>query len=176
MRQCSSIRLKFVLLVAIVAAALVAVPTALGGKPVRAVITPGPGVFPAGFGCAFDVGVLPNSPTRITQFSDGRTVTQVNAEPTFTNLDTGESFVNRTRFTATETYDPVSNDILDVGSGRFVLEFFPGDQGPYGVIGNDGGLFVFAGTATLTFDLDTGQITSFSYAGTVTDLCALRAA
>jgi hypothetical protein len=181
MRRLSAKHLKLVLLAAIAGAALVVVPIGLSAKPVRTVTTPGPGVFPAGFGCAFDVGILPNGPNgaprvTVTEFSDGRTVTVVNADPKLTNLDTGTSYVHRSTFTATDTYDPETNTILEVASGRSLLNLFPGDQGPFGEVGENGALFAMVGHSQLTFDLDTGQITSFSYVGTVTDVCPLLAA
>jgi hypothetical protein len=173
--------LRLLLLAAVAGAALVAVPTGLGAKPVRTVITLEPSVIPAGFGCAFGVAVLPNGPNgvprvTVTDFSDGRTVTQVNADPTLTNLDTGTSIVHGSRFTETDTYDPETNDIFSVASGTLLLNLYPGDQGPFGEVGENGALFAVVGTNQLTFDLDTGQVTSFSYVGTVTDVCPLLAA
>jgi hypothetical protein len=165
------------LLLAVAVAVAVAVPTALAAKPVRTVITLGTTVIPAGFGCAFDVGVLHTSDWRITEFSDGRTVAHVNEDATLTNLDTGTSYVQRARFTETDTYDPVSNDVLIAQSGLFAADFFPGDQGPFGAVGDNGAIFAFVGQIKATLDLDTNQVTSFSYAGTVTeDVCQLLAA
>jgi hypothetical protein len=156
-----------------VGAMLIAAPLSLGASPVRTVVIPGPGVWPAGFGCPFDVGRVPNDVTRITEFSGGRTVFQVNAEPTLTNLETGTAYIQRSRFTATDTYDPDANDVLSVTSGRFIINFFPGDQGPFGKVGESGALFAFAGRVQTTFDLDTEIVISFSYEGTVTDLCGV---
>jgi hypothetical protein len=169
-------RRNLLMLGAVAGAALVAAPMSVAASPVRIVITPGPFVFPAGFGCAFDVGVLPNSPTKITEFSDGRTVTQVTAEPTLTNLDTGTSYIQRRRFTGTDTIDPETNVDFSTTNGRFLVNFFPGDRGPFGVVGENGALLVFVGNVHPTADLNTGQITSFSYVGTVTDVCAILAA
>jgi hypothetical protein len=181
MRRLSAKHLKLVLLAAIAGAALVVVPIGLAAKPVRTMTTPGPFVLPAGFGCTFDVGVLPGGPNgvprvTVTEFSDGRTVTVANAEPTLTNLDTGTSYVHRSAFTETDTYDPETNTILGVSSGRAVLFLGPGDQGPFGEVGGNGALFAVVGRSQFTVDLDTGQVTSFSYVGTVTDLCPILAA
>jgi hypothetical protein len=181
MRRLSAKHLKLMLLAAIAGAALVVVPIGLSAKPVRTVTTPGPFVIPAGFGCAFDVGITPNGPNgaprvTVTEFSDGRTVTVDRADPTLTNLDTGTSYFQRSAFAETDTYDPETNTILDVTSGRWFENFFPGDQGPFGEVGENGALFAVVGHAQLTVDLDTGRITSFSYVGTVTDLCPLLAA
>jgi hypothetical protein len=53
-------RLRLLLLAAIAGTALIAVPTSLGGKPVRTIIpAPEPFVIPAGFGCPFDVRSAP---------------------------------------------------------------------------------------------------------------------
>jgi hypothetical protein len=151
--------------------ALIAVPTGLGAKPIRTVDIPGPRVNPAGLGCAFDVAVLPNDVTRIVEFSSGRVAVHVNAEPTFTNLDTRTSYVQRSRFNGTDIYEPETNDVLSVTSGRFVMNLYPGDQGPFGEVGENGALFAMVGTVYTTFDLDSELVTFFSYEGTVFDLC-----
>src|SRR3954454_14856982 len=127
MRQLLAKHLKLVLLAAIAGAALVVVPIGLGAKPFRTVFTLGPFVIPAGLGCAFDVGITPGGPhgvprVTVTEFSDGRTVSVDTAEPTLTNLATGTSYVHRSAFTDTETYDPKTNTILDVTSGRWFGE------------------------------------------------------
>jgi hypothetical protein len=43
------------------------------------------------------------------------------------------------------------------------------------VVGENGALFAFVGAWTGTFDLNTFLVTSFSYKGTVTDICAALA-
>ena len=154
---------------------LIAIPMAKAAKPDRTVFGPSsPDTIPAGFGCSFDVGFQPSDDAFriVTVFSDGRTVTIGHGRPTLTNLDTGESYVQTSRYKATETYNPESNDVLIEVSGRIYLQFFPGDQGPSGTVGANGALFAVAGHAALTVDLDTFVYTSFSLDGQSLDLCA----
>ncbi len=155
---------------------LVSIPTALAAKPSRTVITDfAPFTIPAGLGCAFDVGGEPSDGARqkVTVFSDGRTVTHGHAEPTLRNLETGASFVQRSRYKSTAIYDPESNVVFEDVSGRIYIQFFPGDQGPNGVVGEPGALLAVSGHVTLAFDLDTFLFVSFSLDGHATDLCAL---
>jgi hypothetical protein len=160
-----------------VALALIAAPPALGTKPIRTVIPPEGGVFvlPAGEGCAFDVEGRPDEDGRVvvTEFSDGRIVTYDSGEGTLTNLDTGASFVQKTRATVTETFDPEANDVFVEISGRIFISFLPGEQGPLGEVGPDGGLFSFIGHQQLTFDLDSNLTTSYSLDGQAIDICPL---
>jgi hypothetical protein len=160
---------------AVGALALISVPSAVGAKPTRTLIEAESFVIPAGFGCAFDVEeqVQEGTTVVVTEFSDGRVVTHGNSEPTLVNLDTGTSFVQRTRATVTETYDAEMNDLLVEISGRIFISLFPGDQGPVGEIGENGALLAVVGHQHLTVDLDTDVITSYSLDGQATDLCAL---
>jgi hypothetical protein len=56
-----------------------------------------------------------------------------------------------------------------------MMNFYPGDQGPFGEVGEPGALYAFAGTSSVTVDLNTFAYTAFSYQGSVTDLCAIAA-
>ncbi len=160
----------------LVVLAVVVVPSAYGAKPDRTVLPPlEPFVTPAGEGCAFDVLWQPGADELImvTQFDDGRTVTNTNANPTLTNLASGATFLHRARYHVTDTYDPASNSVLDVVNGQIISAFLPGDQGPYGVVSYPGLLLRFTGITRETFDLDTMTISSFSLEGRVTDdVCA----
>ena len=50
-------------------------------------------------------------------------------------------------------------------SGRIFISFLPGEQGPLGEVGPDGGLFSVIGHQQLTFDLDSNLTTSYSLDG-----------
>ena len=164
----------------VVLVALLALPVAEGAKPIRVVFGPGaPDVFPAGLGCSFDVGraIDPDSSFGIdTSFSDGRFTRVAHANVTFTNLDTGTSYFQKSRFQETDVYDEATNTVFSEASGRFYTQFYPGDQGPFGEVGENGALYLFDGSNSITFDPDTEVYASFSYTGTVTDLCAILAA
>ena len=156
------------------AVVLIAAPAAFGAKPIRTVFHPEPILIPAGFGCEFDVEEVPSADTRavITEFSDGRTVIQGKSDPTLTNLETGDVFLQKTRVKVTDVYDPVANDVLEEISGRIFVGFFPGDQGPFGEVGATGAVYSVIGHQRLTYDLDTDVITSYSLEGQAIDICA----
>jgi hypothetical protein len=168
-----SVRLAVILGVTL---ALIAAPAVHGARPDRTVFYPtAPTVFPAGLGCAFDVEVQPvGARVAVTDFSDGREVRIVNADQIVTNLDTNASIGTMARFQETDTYDPATNAISSVAVGRFNIDLFPGDQGPYGEVAEPGLFVSFIGWSEITIDADTGVVTAFSMQGQVTgDLCAL---
>lgn len=170
------LRTRARLAIIVVALALIAAPTALGGKPIRSVVPfTEPIFFPAGSVCAFPVRGQPGEGSRamITEFSDGRVQVIDWAEANLTNLDTGNTIVWNSRFLSTETVDPEANELFFENSGRFFVWLFPGDQGPAGEVGYPGALLGIVGEARGTVDLDTGMVTSFSLDGQTTDLCAL---
>jgi hypothetical protein len=143
-------------------------------RPDRIVISPDGFVLPAGFGCSFAVSGTPDPRARqtFTTFSDGRFQTVGHATPTFTNLDTGATYVQRSRYHAIDTYDPVTNVIVAEVSGRVFVIFFPGDVGPDGLVGQPGQFVGFVGHLRLTIDPETSSITSFEHTGASTDICA----
>ena len=65
-----------------------------------------------------------------------------------------------------ETF-PNADTALGVVSGKIFAQFFPGDQGPFGEVGENGGLFGLGGKSSFTLDLNTFLYTSFSNQGTV---------
>ena len=176
MHQRSGNRMRStVLAVTIVAAlALFVVPTGLAAKPTRTVFEPQPFVIPAGLGCSFDVEARPGDGARaaLTEFSDGRTVLHGHATSTLTNLETGATFAQRTRAKVTDTFDPEANEIVEEISGRIFIGFFPGDQGPSGLVEEPGAVLSVIGHQRLTYDADTFVITSYSLNGKATDICA----
>lgn len=159
-------------------AALIAVPTALGSKPTKTVVTAGPSIISAGEGCAFDVEeTVPEGTTfTVTEFGDGsRVVTYGNSEPTLTNLETGTTFLQKTRGQITERFDPQTNELRFTTSGRIFISFLPGDQGPFGEVDEPGLLLSIIGHQVATLDLDANVITSYSLRGQAIDICAALA-
>jgi hypothetical protein len=151
------------------AVALIAAPTAYAEKPVRTVISPLPPIsIPAGLGCSFPISGEPDPRARqtILEFSNGETRILGHANATLTNLDSGASILWRSRYRQT----------ANSGTGRFFFLFFPGDQGPFGLVGEPGALLGLIGHFELTADPDTGVITSFTLNGQATDLCAVLSA
>ena len=74
-------------------------------------------------------------------------------------------------FKATDTFVD-ANTVNSVIIGRVWVQFYPGDQGPFGVVGANGAAYAFDGQLSYTLDLNTFAFTSFSYKGPVVDLCA----
>jgi len=155
------------------ALALIAAPSALGAKPTKTVVEAENFFIPAGEGCPFDVEeqVAEGTTFVVKEFGDGRFVTHGNSEPILVNLETGASFVQKTRATVTETFDPVANDLFFEISGRIFVSFLPGDQGPFGEVGADGALFSVIGHQRFRLDLDENLITSYSLNGQAIDIC-----
>jgi hypothetical protein len=155
------------------AIALVVAPVAVAAKPIRTVFDPQAFVIPAGGGCAFDVEGQPGDAwATLTEFSDGRTVLHGHGEPTLTNLETSDTFAQRTRATVTDTLDPQANEIVEEISGRIFIGLFPGDQGPSGLVEEPGALLSVVGHQRLIYDADTFVVTSYSLNGKATDICA----
>jgi hypothetical protein len=169
---------KFLILIVFLLA-LSVVPTAFGVAPIRTVVEPEePILIPAGTGCAFDVleELGENAHITLTEFSDGRLHIQAHGDVVLTNLETPEQSIDwKNRWNASETFDPEANSIISEFSGRLLFTFFPGDQGPFGTVGENGAFFAFVGLVEITMDADTGVVTSFSLNGSATDVCALLA-
>ncbi len=148
---------------------------ALAAKPTRSVLGPGAAfTIPAGQACAFDLHVAPGDDNRrtVTEFDDGRVVTNTNGTAVLTNVDSGATFIHKARYHVTETFDAATNDVRSVTDGQINFWFFPGDQGPYGEVASPGAFYRFTGHVEATFDLDTFTITAFTYRGKVQDVCA----
>jgi hypothetical protein len=88
------------------------------------------------------------------------------------NLETGATYLQRSRYTETEIFDPSTNTLQVTITGRIWIGFFPGDLGPSGVVQWPGAALAFSGTVELTVDADTFAYTAFSYTGAYIDLCA----
>jgi hypothetical protein len=84
------------------------------------------------------------------------------------NLDTGASIVTHSRFVVVETFDAATNSVTDVGVGRFNLNFYPADQGPYCLVSAPGLFLSIVGEARTTLDLNSNTITRFALHGLAT--------
>lgn len=160
--------------IAVVLALLWATPAA-ASQPTRTVFHPTGGSHPAGQGCAFDITYVdaPGSRITVTDFSDGREASDVHAVATLTNVGTGATFVHRAFFHDVFWYDAANGVYQDVTNGQFVVWFFPGDVGPYGIVGADGLALRIEGTAWSAWDPNANAVTKFAYRGTLTNICAL---
>ncbi|WP_133411765.1 hypothetical protein [Agromyces badenianii] len=145
-------------------------------KPTRTVVVPESIVIPVGEACSFPVAL--DVPERVsvvvTEFADGRIVTHDRAKLTLTNADTGESLVHITSAMITEV--PAGGGEIQVDiSGQLFMWFYPGDQGPNGLVEYPGEAFSVNGHTRVTVDEETLVFTSFSIKGKATDICAALA-
>lgn len=91
---------------------------------------------------------------------------------TFTNLETGATYLQRSRYTATSTYDE-STKSWDVHiTGNIWMALYPGEAGPSGVVQEPGLELLVSGTLEFTVTRK-DVVTYFSLTGTYDDLCAL---
>ena len=134
---------------------------------------------PAGEFCpSFDVTGDFSHPFRGSQimFKDGRDVTHGVGTGTWTNAETGESFVQRSRYMLVERYVEEANDVQVEITGRFMIGFLPGDIGLDGSVVPEISTYSVVGHQTFTLDLDTFLITAYALDGQViADICAVLA-
>ncbi|HSV41473.1 MAG TPA: hypothetical protein VLI04_22100 [Nocardioidaceae bacterium] len=129
-------------------------------------------IYPAGEGCSFGVlmeAVHPPEPAGEPGV-DRKPIAMGDA--TLTNLDTGATYLQRVRYLGSETYAPETNTWLVEYRGRRIINFYPGDQGPNGLVEEPGLLLAFTGSIQTWVDPDTFYFTEFSFEGTYVDLCA----
>ncbi len=164
--------------------ALVVVAPVGAAQPTRSVRALHPSVIPAGSACAFDVTGDPQlSPTSQaalqsggfvaeTDFGDGSVAYSVRARGAYVNLETGARFQTVDSWHELDRFYPETGLLVFTTEGQTSFTLLPGDIGPFGVVGSDGAFFHIIGTTTATYDTVAGQVTQFSYTGTVTDICA----
>jgi hypothetical protein len=151
-------------------------PVASATPPTRTVEGPGePEVIPAGLGCSFDVlwDVVGHSFRATTEFADGTVLAIGHGQIELTNLDTGATYTQVSRYRDLGTFDPVTNTFTDEIDGRIAISFWPGDIGPDGIVGGDGLFLRAVGHTRLVVDAATFAYLDFSNDGTLTDLCAI---
>lgn len=91
---------------------------------------------------------------------------------TFTNLETGATYLQRSRYTSTETFEPSTRSWHVKITGNIWMELFPGEAGPSGVVREPGLELLVSGALQFTIT-SKNVVTSFSLTGTYDDLCAL---
>jgi hypothetical protein len=156
-----------------VLALLWAAPVA-AAQPTRLVFYPQSHVDPAGTACAFDVNFEPRRGWDAqTDFSNGAEVLNAHVSVLVTNAETGASFVHNATFHGIDRFDAATGIDHGTTDGQVLMQFYPGDMGPFGVVGAPGALLRFVGTSWYTWDANANAFTEFAYQGTVTDVCAL---
>jgi len=117
-------------------------------------------------GCGFDLHV------QADHLPDRARAPIGSGDITFTNLETGATYLQHSRYTATETVDPATGSVHVTIIGRIWIEFYPGDQGPSGEVQEPGLDLLFSGTIEFTVN-ENDVFTAFSNTGEYKDLCAL---
>jgi len=128
-------------------------------------------LIPAGEGCAFDI--LYHVEHKQTPAADHLRIGF--GQATITNPATGASVVTKSRYTETFSVDEVTNTESGIILGRRNWQFYPGDQGPFGVVVEEVDLLRLEGRVTYTFDFDADLFTAFTFSGGATDICAMIA-
>jgi len=117
-------------------------------------------------GCGVDLRVE-------AEHGSGRASSRIGyGDITFTNLETGATYLQRSRYTETETFDPSTGSTHIQILGNIWIALYPGEPGPSGVIQEPGAELLVSGRLTITFD-ENFVVTAFSLNGTYDDLCAL---
>ena len=117
-------------------------------------------------GCAVDLKVE-------AEHGSGAASTRIGyGDITFTNLETGATYLQRSRYTSTATFDPSTKSWHVTITGNVWMALFPGDAGPSGVVRDPGLELLVSGTLEFTLNRK-DVVTSFSLTGTYDDLCAL---
>ena len=166
-------RRALVVVLALSVLGLAAVPAVQAKKPVREPVTPVEMTFPAGLGCAFDVlgTPLPGSEGTSVTFADGTVRIRYSGRDRLTRIVTDVSVVLNT--TGTLTFREVGTTLFTKAKGHTIFYFYPGDQGPFGTVGENGGLYYVEGPVEQELDLEQDLVTSFEWSGRVTDICEL---
>jgi hypothetical protein len=147
---------------------------AVAAQPTRLVFYPPSHADPAGTACAFDVNFEPRRGWDVqTDFSNGSEVVNAHVSVLVTNAETGASFVHNATFHGIDRFDAATGIDHGTTDGQVLMQFYPGDMGPFGVVESPGALLRFVGTSWYTWDANANAFTQFSYRGTVTDVCAL---
>jgi hypothetical protein len=171
------VRKALLVLVVVFTTLALAAPAAVAGGPYRFHVrgvdrfTMDPVTLPAGLACPFSLRIESEGQITYWMFSDGHEATSKNFARTLTNVETGASIDHLSAYHAT-IYHPDDGTTLETDHGSFIVVFFPGDQGPNGVVGPSGETYFMTGTAKTTFGVN-GAITLFSLDGQATDVCQL---
>jgi hypothetical protein len=142
--------------------------------PDREPVEGGPVEFPAGLVCDFDLEIdSPDNRQVLRTFFDREgqpraTLITGSGPSLFTNLDTGESILIQGGG-AVSLSEPGDGTFRIDSNGVAGFYFFPGDDTPAADVS---GLFVIRGRGHTVLDLATNVVTSFSYTGSITDICA----
>jgi hypothetical protein len=159
--------------IALAVALVAAAPVAAATPPTRTVRDLHPFTIPAGGACDFAVEGHPSwGFIATTEFSDGRVQYSVRAHGAYVNADTGASYWVEDNWRDLDTFDPGTTIVHSAVNGQATYTFYPGDQGPYGLVDHVV-MYHIVGTTYARWDSSTYQTYAFDWSGgTITDVCA----
>jgi hypothetical protein len=159
-------------LIALVLAVVWAAP-ASAAQPTRTVHNLTPFTIPAGGACDFAVAGQPSwGFIAKTEFSDGSVQWSVRAHGAYVNVDTGASYWVEDNWRDRDTFEAGTSIVHSTVNGQATYTFYPGDQGPYGLVDHVV-MYHIVGTTQATWDSSTYQTYAFSWTGgTITNVCA----
>jgi hypothetical protein len=128
--------------------------------------------IPAGGACDFAVEGHPAWGFQAsTEFSDGSVQWSVRAHGWYQNADTGATYWVEDNWRDRDTFDIGTTIVHSVVNGQATYFFFPGDQGPYGLVDHVV-MYHIVGTTHATWDSSTYQTYAFDWSGgTITNVC-----
>jgi hypothetical protein len=145
---------------------------AQAAKPTKKVVPNTTSTLAAGHACPFKVidKTLPDSRRVERVFSNGRHLFTGPAREKLTNAKSGASIVVNS--SGTVSYKKGADGKTRYRfTGPNVLYFFPGDEGPFGKVGENGALYHVVGKVGETLAKD-DVVTAFVLRGRATELCS----
>jgi hypothetical protein len=157
-----------------IALALLAAAPAAAAQPTRTVYPLHYPYFtiPAGGGCDFAVEGHPSWGFQAaTEFSDGSVQYSVRAHGAYVNPANGDSYWVEDNWRDRDVPVAGTTRVNSVVNGQATYFFFPGDQGPYGLVDHVV-MYHIVGTTWATWDSATYQTYAFQWSGgTITNVC-----
>lgn len=108
------------------------------------------------------------------EFSDGHLASTNVLSATFTNLETGTTYVHRSDYHSLLTLAADGTEHVVI-NGMFWAGFLEGDQGPEGEVGPGGAAYFLDGRQSYVYNPSTDAVTSFEFVGRAVDSCEVLA-
>jgi hypothetical protein len=128
--------------------------------------------IPAGGACDFAVEGHPSWGFQAkTEFSDGSVQWSVRAHGAYVNPANGDSYWVEDNWRDRDTFEAGTSIVHSTVNGQATYFFYPGDQGPYGLVDHVV-MYHIVGTTNATWDSSTYQTYAFDWSGgTITNVC-----
>jgi hypothetical protein len=108
-------------------------------------------------------------------FSDGHEASSNVAPMNITNLETGKTYVHRSDYHRTITFQADGTELWVI-DGTFFLGLLAGDQGPEGEVGRGGADYFVTGHQSFVYDPKVDAVTSYEGDGQALDVCQVLSA